>query len=152
MAIFSNFLTNYPVASALWFRSAKNQDVSNGPLDCPLACLLTPLTHSLALHCLLRTACFAQALYCALLHSLVWSLAHFAHSQACGKVYSLMSQYHLVFNYSVVVVKLKFVIMNKSFCVIFFVPQYQSVCHFTLVDICNGFWTSVTRPKLAGKN
>ena len=36
----------------------------------------------------------------ALIHLLACSLAHFAHSQACGKVYDLMCQYHLVLNHS----------------------------------------------------
>merc|ERR1711954_411968 len=31
--------------AALWFRSAKNQDVSTGPLACPFARSLAPLTH-----------------------------------------------------------------------------------------------------------
>ena len=36
----------------------------------------------------------------------VCSLSHIAHSQARGKVYNLMSQYHLVLNYSALVVKI----------------------------------------------
>ena len=43
----------------LWFRIAMNRDASTGPLARTFACLLAPLTHSLAPHCLLRTACFA---------------------------------------------------------------------------------------------
>ena len=39
----------------LWFRTAKNQDVSTGLLACPFARSLAPLTHLLALHCLLRS-------------------------------------------------------------------------------------------------
>ena len=40
---------------ALWFRSAKNRDINTGPLACPFASLLPPLTHLLAPHCLLRS-------------------------------------------------------------------------------------------------
>ena len=36
---------------AQWFRTAKNQDVSTGPLTRPFACSLATLTHSLALPC-----------------------------------------------------------------------------------------------------
>ena len=77
---------------AQWFRSAKNQNVSTGPLACPFARSLAPLTHSLAPPCLLRSRIPLRSFVC--------SLAHFIHSQARGKVYNLMSQYHLVLTHS----------------------------------------------------
>ena len=52
-----------------WDRKAKIRDVSPGPLACPFARLLAPLTRSLALHCSLR------------------SLRSLTHSQACGKAW-----------------------------------------------------------------
>ena len=45
---------------ALWSRTAMNWVVSTGPLACPFTCSLTPLTHSLAMHCF-----FACTLRCA---------------------------------------------------------------------------------------
>ena len=57
--LFFSFATSFST-SALWPRITKNT-------DCPFACLLAP-------PCSLRL--------CAPLCSLVWSLAHFAHSQA----------------------------------------------------------------------
>ena len=62
--------------SSLWFRITKNRDWSTGPLARPFARSLTPLTHSLAPDCSLRSR--------PLLRSLVCSLAHFAHSLARG--------------------------------------------------------------------
>ena len=56
----------------------KNRDVSTGPLARPFACLLAPLTRSLAPDCSL---CSRPSL-----RSLVRSLAHFSHSLAHGKV------------------------------------------------------------------
>ena len=53
---------------ARWFKPAKIRGVSTGALAHSLA----PLTHLLAPHCLLRTACFTRALCCA--HSFVHSL------------------------------------------------------------------------------
>ena len=53
---------------ALWFRTAMNPDLSTGPLARPFDRSLAPLTHSLALHCLLCS--------CAPLRSLGRSLAH----------------------------------------------------------------------------
>ena len=38
-------------ATARWLRTAENRDVSAEPLAHPFACLLTPLTHSLAPYC-----------------------------------------------------------------------------------------------------
>ena len=73
-------------------RTTKNQDVSTGPLARPFAHSLAPLTRSLAPDCSLRSR--------PPLHSLVRSLAHFAHSLAHGKVYNLMSQFYLVLNHS----------------------------------------------------
>ena len=55
-------------ASARWARKAKNRDVSTGPLACPFARSLAPLTRLLAPHCSLRSR--------APLRSLVRSLAH----------------------------------------------------------------------------
>ena len=58
----------------LWARTIKNPDESTGPLACPFAHSLTPLTRLLA----------PQRLLClrALLRSLICSLAHFAHPLA----------------------------------------------------------------------
>ena len=53
---------------ARWVRKAKNWDVSTGPLTCPFALSLAPLTRLLAPHCLLCSR--------APLRSLVRSLAH----------------------------------------------------------------------------
>jgi len=78
--IFFTYLYN-----ALWFRSAKNRDVSTGPLARPFARLLAPLTRSLAPDCSLRSH--------PPLRSLIRSLAR-------GKVYNLMSQLHIVLNHS----------------------------------------------------
>ena len=79
-------------AHAQWSGTAKNQDVSTGPLARPFARSLAPLTRSLAPDCLLRSR--------PLLRSLIRSLAHFAYSLARGKVYDLMSQFHLVLTHS----------------------------------------------------
>ena len=77
----------FECTDALWFRWLKNQDVSTGPLArsfaLPFARLLAPLTHSLALDCSLRSR--------PPLHSLVRSLAHFAHSLARGTVNDWMA-------------------------------------------------------------
>ena len=54
--------------NSLWSRISKNPDRSTGPLPCPFAFSLAPLTCLLAPHCLLRTAHFARKLRCA--HSL----------------------------------------------------------------------------------
>ena len=72
---------DYPSVSftlSLWSRIAKGPDRSTKPLARFFACSLAPLTHSLALHCLL---CLR-----AMLHSLARLLAHFTHFLACGKV------------------------------------------------------------------
>ena len=61
----------------------KNTDVSTGPLARPFARLLAPLTRSLAPDCSLRSR--------PPLHSLVRSLAHFAHSLARGTVNDWMA-------------------------------------------------------------
>ena len=63
---------------AQWFRTAKNPDVSTGPLARPFDCSLAPLTRSLAPDCSL---CSRPPL-----HLLVCSLAHFAHTLARGTV------------------------------------------------------------------
>ena len=57
-------------ASAQWVRTAKNWDVSNGPLARPFALSLAPLTHSLARHCWLRLRAPLRSLVCSLAHSL----------------------------------------------------------------------------------
>ena len=43
------FKTDIAGTNAQWFRTAKNPDVSTGPLACPFALLLALLTHSAAL-------------------------------------------------------------------------------------------------------
>ena len=63
---------------ALWSETNKNRDASTGPLARPCARSLAPLTRSRAPDCLLRSR--------PPLRSLIPSLAHFAHSLACGKV------------------------------------------------------------------
>ena len=64
---------------APWSGSTKNTDISTGPLACPFARSLAPLTHLLALHYLLRT------------RALLRLLALFAHSLARGKVNDWMA-------------------------------------------------------------
>ena len=71
----------------LWFKTAKNRDVSTGAHARLIAYSLAMLTHSLAPHYWLRTTCFAHALCCA--HSFTRSLTH---SRAHGKVNDSMSQ------------------------------------------------------------
>ena len=44
------------VRNALWSGTTKNPDIRTGPLAYPFAYTLAPLTHSLALHCLLHFA------------------------------------------------------------------------------------------------
>ena len=62
---------------SLWAKSTKTPHFSTGPLARPFARSLAPLTRSLAPHCSLR--------------SLIRSLAHFAHSLACGTVNDWMA-------------------------------------------------------------
>ena len=50
-----NVNINFGTTTALWSGSAKNQDVSTGPLARPFACSLAPLTCSLAPDCSLRS-------------------------------------------------------------------------------------------------
>ena len=69
---------------------SRTDSLSTGPLACPFARLLAPLTRSLAPDCSLRL--------CPLLHSLVCSLTHFAHSLACGTVNDLMAIYTVFFS------------------------------------------------------
>ena len=64
-------------AIAQWFRTAKDRDISTGPLACLFASLLALLTCVLAPHCLLHSRRSA-----ALICSLSWP---FTHSQAHGK-------------------------------------------------------------------
>ena len=73
-----------------WCIITKNPDLSIGPLACPFAHSLAPLTRSLAPHCLLRS--------CALLRSFVRLLAHFAHSLTCGKVNDWMATFSVFFS------------------------------------------------------
>ena len=75
--IFMQF-PDFGLGSALWSGTNKNRDVSTGPLARPFAHSLAPLTCLLTPDCLLRSRLP--------LHSLVFSLAHFAHSLARGKV------------------------------------------------------------------
>ena len=77
-------------AEVQWFRSAKNRVVNTGPLACPFARSLAPLTHSLAPPCLLCS----RAPLC----SFVCSLAHFTHSQAVEKVRILMSHNRIFYS------------------------------------------------------
>ena len=63
---------------ALWAKKTKNPDGSTGPLACPFARSLAPLTRLLAPDCSLRSR--------PPLLSLVRSLAHFANSFARGKM------------------------------------------------------------------
>ena len=79
--------------TAQWVRTAKNRDVSTGSRASPFACLLAPLTHSLAPDCLL---CSRPPL-CS--RSLVNSPAHFAHSLARGTVIDKMAIYSVFFFY-----------------------------------------------------
>ena len=83
---------------ALWFRSAKNRDVSTGPLARPFARSLAPLTRSLAPDCSLRSRPPPR--------SLVRSLAHFAHSLARGTVndwMAILSVFFSIFDHSALV-------------------------------------------------
>ena len=74
----------------------KNRDVSAGPLACPLARSLAPLTHWLAPYCSLRSR--------APLRSLVRSVARsLTRSQARGTVKIVMSQFQAALNHSTVV-------------------------------------------------
>ena len=75
----------------LWSITAKNTDCSTGPLACPFARSLAPLTCSLAPNCSLRSR--------PPLRSLVRSLAHFAHSFACGTVNDWMAILSVFFFY-----------------------------------------------------
>ena len=78
-----------------WVRSAKNRDVSTGPLARPFARSLAPLTRSLAPDCSLRSR--------PPLRSLVRSLAHFAHSLARGTVndwMAILSVFFSIFDHS----------------------------------------------------
>ena len=84
---------DYPSVSftlSLWSRIAKGPDRSTKPLARFFACSLAPLTHSLALHCLL---CLR-----AMLHSLARLLAHFTHFLACGKVKEWMVIYSVFYS------------------------------------------------------
>ena len=74
---------------AQWFKTAKNQDICNGPLASPFARLLTLLTHPLAPHCLLCSR--------APLRSLIRLLTHFAHSRARGTENVRMAIHFVVF-------------------------------------------------------
>ena len=67
---------------ALWSRITRNTDWSTGPLACPFARSLAPLTHLLAPHCLLCSH--------APLHSLICSLPR-------GKVIDKMAFFFCVF-------------------------------------------------------
>ena len=69
-------ICNYAIS--LWSITAKNTDCSAGPLACPFARSLAPLTRLLAPDCSLRSR--------PPLRSLIRSLAHFTHSLARGTV------------------------------------------------------------------
>ena len=79
------------LGDALWARTTKNTDWCTGPLACPFARSLAPLTHLLALHYSLR--------------SLVRLLAHFAHSLTRGTVnywLAILSVFFSIFDHSAV--------------------------------------------------
>ena len=81
----------------LWSITAKNKDCSTGPLACPFAHSLAPLTRLLAPDCSLRSR--------PPLRSLVPSLAHFAHSLARGTVndwMAILSVFFSIFDHSAV--------------------------------------------------
>ena len=67
------------------------------PLPCPLSIRSFACTAYLFVFFALLASLASSA---ALIHLLACSLAHFAHSQARGKVYDLICQYHLVLNHS----------------------------------------------------
>ena len=80
---------------AQWSGTTKNHVVSTGPLTCPFARSLAPLTHLLAPPCLLCSR--------APLRSFVCSLAHFAHSLARGTVndwMAILSVFFSIFDHS----------------------------------------------------
>jgi len=58
------------VDRALWCKITRNPDLSTGPHARPLARLLAPLSHSLALHCLLRSHTPLRSFVCSLAYSL----------------------------------------------------------------------------------
>ena len=76
-AIFAVFINRCLLFGSLWFRTSKNWDVTTGPFACPFACLLTPLTYLLALHCLLCSH--------TLLHLLLGPIAHLLTPELVGK-------------------------------------------------------------------
>ena len=84
--------------NTLWLITAKNTDLSTGPLASPFARSLAPLTRSLAPDCSLRSR--------PPLRSLIRSLSHFAHSLACGTMndwMAILSVFFSIFNHSVVI-------------------------------------------------
>ena len=81
-------ITDGPVKK--WSITAKNTDCSTGPLACPFAGSLAPLTRLLASDCSLRSR--------PPLRSLVRSLAHFAHSLARETVNDWMTHFVCVFS------------------------------------------------------
>ena len=84
--------------NALWSITAKNTDCSTGPLACPFARSLAPLTRSLAPDCSL---CSRPPL-----RSLVHSLAHFTHSLDRGTVNDWMaisSVFFSIFDHSAMI-------------------------------------------------
>ena len=67
------------------------------PLPCPLSIRSFACTAYLFVFFALLASLASSA---ALIHLLACSLAHFAHSQACGKMHDFMSQYHTILNHS----------------------------------------------------
>ena len=81
----------YPkIQTAVLGRTAKNWDISTGPLARPFAHSLAPLTRLLAPDCSLRSR--------PPLRSLVHSLAHFTHSLARGTVNDWMDSLSVFFS------------------------------------------------------
>ena len=81
-------LQHCPLPLAQWGRTAKNRDVSTGPLTRPFVSLLALLTHLLPLHCLLRSHTPLRSF---LAHSL-------SHSGALGKVDDWMAIFSVFFS------------------------------------------------------
>ena len=64
------------IDNALWSRTAKNPDVSTGPLSHPFALFLSPLTCSLARPCLFHLRAVLLSLIRSLTHSLTLKLVN----------------------------------------------------------------------------
>ena len=69
--LFHVFQRPFLLDIALWFRTTKSRDINTGPLICPFAHPLAPLTYSLAPHCLLCLGAPLQWFVHPLAHSLL---------------------------------------------------------------------------------